>query len=381
MNRLNLVGESGATDFSSIMDEWKESAREMCEESERETMVKIRMHSCVNSRKQKLAYRVKDEEDEEKLDNADNGWTNVIDDEKAKLEKDVESLAWNEVCGGRKSKRVREKEGEQRMNRCKTVVAMNPLRKAKSFYRKKSHLAITDSDCTALIPPGYRCVKGKRYENDMGGCSKASLPALDDGRNGINSRNGGILSKSRKASKENGRNFRWSTNVQVGNLLEKSSLIPLETRELLKKSYREYYWKLESRKMASVKLANNADNVDNADNADNAGRDSAGERHECWKEDHLSECLTLRQCRLLSRMMNTAFRRDSVTSDKKVSLDFQRYSAGNVTSDARDSVVAKKIKRRRMKQVSKQLFGFRVVGTISKLFFSDNVDFVSIEFR
>lgn len=58
------------------------------------------------------------------------------------------NIAFNEV----KNKKLK----------CKTA-PINLSRKAKSFLRKKSRLAITDSDCT-LILPGSRHVKGKQYD-------------------------------------------------------------------------------------------------------------------------------------------------------------------------------------------------------------------------
>lgn len=343
----SFVGQSCAAESSFITDGCKE--RKVTSERK---ISKTRMHSCANARRQKLAYRAKDDRD-----NADNPSTNVINGKM--LEEGMQSLASSQVCGkgcgkgNKENESKREGDGGQRINAKRKTV--NLSRKAKSFFRKKSRLAITDSDCT-LILPGYRCVKGERYEKTYGR-SKVNLSL--HGRNGINSTNS-ILVKY-DASKQGRINSSLSTNLRAGDSFEKPASIPLETRELLNKSYWEYYWRLR-RKIASTK-------------PDNA----AGGRDECSNEEHLPESHTLRQCSVLSCMINTALR-DPATADGGSSSD----PAANVTADARksvcrvselraSSVFARKIKRRRMKRASKRLLGLRAIGTsherLSRAFF------------
>ncbi|XP_024869838.1 uncharacterized protein LOC112453350, partial [Temnothorax curvispinosus] len=300
------------------------------------------------------------------------------------LEKGMESLVSSQVCGikgysdksdkdekeykravedGRMRVRVR------RVNVKRKAAPMNLSRKAKSFFRKKSRLARTDSACT-LILPGYRCaarVKGKRrYEKTHAhahGRSKVNLPLHR--RNGINSMTWNSILVKYNASKQGRITSRLSTNPRVGTSFEKPSSIPLETRELLNKSYWEYYWKLGPlrRKIASAK----------PDNAAALGRQRQKDR-ECSNEDHLPESQTLRQCSVLSCMINTALR-DSTTADGRPPSD---PAAANVTSNARESVCQVsavsglssvfankiKMKRKKMKRASKRLLGLRAIALL-----------------
>lgn len=159
------------------------------------------------------------------------------------------------------------------------------------------------------------------------------------------------------ASKQGRINSRLLTNLRAGNSFEKPSSIPLETRQLLNKSYWEYYWKLGKMAGSSSKPGDAA-----------GGR----EMNECWNEEHLPETQTLRQCSVLSCMINTALR-DSTTAedDGGPSSD----PVANVTADVRESacrvaelrassVFARKIKRRRIKRTSKRLLGLRAIGTM-----------------
>ncbi|XP_071567141.1 uncharacterized protein [Temnothorax nylanderi] len=348
-------------------------------------------------RKQTVAYRERIKAANNDRDNAGcNPSANAMTNDKI-LEKGMESLVSSQVCGikgysdksnkdEKECKREEDGRGRVRVRRVnvkRKAAPLNLSRKAKSFFRKKSRLAITDSDCT-LILPGYRCaarVKGKRYEKTHAyahahahGRSKVSLPLHR--RNGLNSMNWNSILVKYNASKQGRINSRLSTNLRVGNLFEKPSSIPLETRELLNKSYWEYYWKLGPlrRKIASAK-PDNADNADNADNVDNAaalGRQRQRDR-ECSNEDHLPESQTLRQCSVLSCMINTALR-DSTTADGRPPSD----PAANVTSNARESicqvsavsglssVFANKIKmkRKKMKRASKRLLGLRAIALL-----------------
>ncbi|XP_011687638.1 PREDICTED: uncharacterized protein LOC105449886 isoform X7 [Wasmannia auropunctata] len=285
------------------------------------------------------------------LDNAgdaDKPSTNVINDKM--LDKNMQSLAFGDNKEYRKNKQEKERHGEMlRINAKRKTAPMNLSRKAKSFFRRNSRLAITDSDCT-LILPGCRGIKGKRYEKIYG-------QSLDVRRNGINSTNS-ILVKY-NASRQGRINFRSLTNLRAGNSFEKPSSIPLETQELLNKSYWEYYWKLR-RKITST-------------------ANDAKERDECLNEDHLPESQTLRQCSVLSCMINTALRdttrrASTAAADGKPTSDSRL--AVNVMSNVRKSVYeasaglpsmfVKKIQRKKMKRSarSNRLLGLRAIALL-----------------
>lgn len=175
----SFAGQNYAADSSFIADGCKE--RKVTSERK---MTKTRVHSRANTPRQKLAYRAKNDRD-----NANNPSANVINDKM--LEGGMQSLASSQVCekgkergeGNEENESMRERRGDggQRINAKRKTAPMNLSRKAKSFLRKKSRLAITDSDCT-LILPGYRCIKGKRYEKRTYGRSKIRLSL--HGRNG-----------------------------------------------------------------------------------------------------------------------------------------------------------------------------------------------------
>jgi len=343
--RLKNLADQCCAINSCIANERKEEK----ETSNGRKMIKTWMHSCVNMQTQKLAYHVKDDRD-----NADKPSTNAKINDKVS----DKSLAFGKVGeygkeDGKSNKEKgskKERHRELRVNVKRKMAPTNLSRKAKSFFRKKSRLAITDSDCT-LILPGYRYgIKGKRYEK-IRGRSKISRSLYE--RNGMTSTNS-ILVKY-NASKRGRINSRSLTNLRVGNSFhrEKPSSIPPETRELLNKSYWEYYWKLR-RKITSAKL------------------DNAKEKDECLKEEHLPESQTLRQCSVLSCMINTALR-DS-TRAAADGRPFSSDPAVKMTSNMRESQVykvsgssstfVKKIQRRKMKRASKRLLGFRAIGTI-----------------
>lgn len=142
-----------------------------------------------NRRKPRLAYHAKDKRDNKTAvvaAAANNPSRNVVTGEKM-LEKNLASCEryGKDVGKSNKEKDVSKRErgaaAEERHRnvKCKTV-SRNLSRKAKSFFRKKSRLTITDSACT-LILPGLRGVKGKiKYS-----VSKVSLALR--ARNRINS--------------------------------------------------------------------------------------------------------------------------------------------------------------------------------------------------
>ena len=327
----NFVDQSYVID--SCISNREKNEREMLKSSER-NMTKARIYSCIDTGIQKLAHHAKDNRG-----NAVKSSTNVINDKV--LDK---SLAFSQVDDKeeysksnkkRESKKEKHEEEELHINVKRKTIPMNLSKKAKSFLRKKSRFAITDSDCT-LILPGYRGIKGKRYKKSRG---RSKISQSLHGRNGINSTNS-ILVKY-NASKQDRINSRSLTNLRMRNSFEKPSSIPLETQELLNKSYWEYYWKLRCK----IKP------------------DNAKEKDECLNE-HLPESQTLRQCSVLSCMINTALRDSTrTTGDERVS------SNPNMTSVAQESVSAlpmlvKKIQRKRMKRASKRLLGLRAIGTI-----------------
>lgn len=254
------------------------------------------------------------------------------------LKKDI---TFNEIKGKEHDNENKEKHGEVRVNVKRKTAPINLSRKAKSFFRKKSRLAITDSDCT-LILPGSRHVKGKQYER-----THLKVSQLLHRRNGINSTKSAVRIKSNNVIPSHRINSSSLTNLQAkGDLFEEPSSIPLETQELLNQSYWEYYWRLR-RKIA---LTNKPDKAGENDKS-----------REC-----LPESQTLQQCSVLSCMINTALR-DSAAADGKSSSDpivATFNTRENVCHEASglSSLFAKKAKRRKTKRVSKQLLGFRTIG-------------------
>lgn len=291
------------------------------------------MHSCVNTRKRRLMCRLKDR------DNADKPIpsTNVINDKI--LEKSMQRLVLNQVCdkvfnkSNEEKASKKEKCGELRINGKRKAAPTNLSRKAKSYFRKKSRLAIADSDCT-LILPGHRDIKGKpRYDKIH---SKVSQSL--SGKYRISSRNSMLVKHN--ASKQGRSTSRSLTNLHAGNSFEKPSSIPLETRELLNKSYWEYYWKLRRKIATSVERDNAEGRVDEASS----------------NQDNLPESQTLRQCSVLSCMINTALG-DSAPADGRPSSE-----KPNLASSV---FVKKMMKRKKMKRTNKRSLGLRAIGTMA----------------
>lgn len=328
----NFVGQSYVID--SCIANGEKNEREMLKSSERK-MTKMRIHSCADTGIQKLTYHVKDDRD-----NADKSCTNVINDKvlgKSLAFSQVDDKEYSKNNKKKDSKKEKHEEGELRINVKRKAAPMDLSRKAKSFLRKKSRFAITDSDCT-LILPGYRGIKGKRYKKSRG---RSKISQSLHGRNGINSANS-ILVKY-NASKQDQINSRSLTNLRMKNSFEKPSSIPLETQELLNKSYWEYYWKLR-RKIKP---------------------DNAKERDECLNEHHLPESQTLRQCSVLSCVINTALRDSTrATGDERASSNPNMTSVARESVSALPSMLVKKIQQKRMKRASNRLLGLRAIGTI-----------------
>ncbi|XP_070151127.1 uncharacterized protein [Polyergus mexicanus] len=254
------------------------------------------------------------------------------------LKKDI---AFNEIKDKERDNGNKEKHGELLVNVKRKTAPINLSRKAKSFFRKKSRLAITDSDCT-LILPGSRHVKGKQYERIY-----LKVSQLLHRRNGINSTKSTVRMKSNNVIPSRRINSSSLTNLQAkGDLFEEPSSIPLETQELLNQSYWEYYWRLRR------KMANKPDNAGESD-----------KQREC-----LPESQTLQQCSVLSCMINTALR-DSAATDGKSSSDpilTTFNTRENICHEASglSSLFAKKAKRRKTKRVSKRLFGLRTIALL-----------------
>ncbi|XP_029155644.1 LOW QUALITY PROTEIN: uncharacterized protein LOC114928560 [Nylanderia fulva] len=225
---------------------------------------------------------------------------------------------------------------------------INLSRKAKSFFRKKSRLAITDSDCTLILPGSRLHVKGKQYER-----TRLKVSQLLRKKNGISGTNSNVvrMNKSDNAKQAGRRmNSLSLTNLQAGDPFEEPSSIPLETQELLNQSYWEYYWRLR-RKIAL------------ADKPDNAGeRDKSRPSKE--SRERLPESQTLQQCSVLSCMINTVLR-DSTAVDGRSSSDpiVSTFVARENICHESSGVFAKKVKRRKTtKRVSKRLLGLRIIG-------------------
>lgn len=329
----NPVGQSCAAD-SHIRDGCNEKG--MSNGEGKLANCKTWMHSCVNTRKRRLTCRVKDDRD-----NAVKPSTNVINDKI--LEKSMQRLVLNQVCdkvfnkSNEEKASKKEKCGELRINGKRKAAPTNLSRKAKSYFRKKSRLAIADSDCT-LILPGHRGIKGKPRKPRKPRYDKKVSQSLR-GKYRISSRNSMLVKYN--ASRQGRSTSRSLTNLHAGNSFEKPSSIPLETRELLNKSYWEYYWKLRRKIASSVERDNAEDRVDERSN-----------------QDHLPESQTLRQCSVLSCMINTALG-DSAPAE----FDGRPSSDPNLAS----SVFVKKMmmKRKKMKRTNKRSLGLRAIGTMA----------------
>lgn len=121
-------------------------------------------------------------------------------------------------------------------SRRKTANPINLSRKAKSFLRKRSRLATTDSDCTLMLP-GPRRLEGKRYERT---CDRLKISQLSRRRNWMNGMNS-IRVKSNASKRRRMNRSRLLANLRTNDPFGQSSPIPLKTQELLNKSYWEYY--------------------------------------------------------------------------------------------------------------------------------------------
>ncbi|XP_011647375.1 uncharacterized protein LOC105433662 [Pogonomyrmex barbatus] len=281
---------------------------------------------------------------------------------------------------------MKEKRGQLRVNVKHKAASMNLSRKAKSFFRKKSRLAITDSDCT-LILPGPHGINGKRYEKIRGRSKINQSSNRLDQRNRMISTNS-ILESNAK-SKQSRINSRSLTNLRAKNLVKKPLSVPLETRELLNKSYWEYYWKLKHR-IASAK----PDNAEERDKCSNEPQD-----------DHLLESQTLQQCSILSCMINTALRNSAVVQDKKsfsypaVNVMCYSNACENIYETSRlSSAIVKRINRKKMNRTNKRLFRLEIMALLCiaiyvaiiflpvmyDYFFNDedeNVSYIELTFR
>lgn len=165
-------------------------------------------------------------------------------------------------------------------SRRKTTNPINLSRKAKSFLRKRSRLATTDSDCT-LILPGPRRVKGRQYRYERAR-DRLKLCQLSRRRNWINGMNS-IRMKSNASRRNRLKRSRVLANLRADNPFDQPSPpIPLETQELLNKSYWEYYRKLRCEETHEEDKRSN----------------------ELRSRTNLPESRTLQQCSVLSCMIN-----------------------------------------------------------------------------
>lgn len=168
----------------------------------------------------------------------------------------------------------------------KTANPTNLSRKAKSFFRKRSRLATTDSDCTLMLP-GPRRIKGKRYRYEKTH-DRLKINQLSRRRNWINGTNS--IQMKFHPSKRSRMNRRRLLAKLLDNPFEQLSSIPLKTQELLNKSYLEYYWRKLRHKIAL------------------AEPDTAREEDKRFTEPrnraNLPASRTLQQCSVLSCMIN-----------------------------------------------------------------------------
>lgn len=202
----------------------------------------------------------------------------------------------NKVKEDDECRRIDENKGKYKMssisasNVCifkhKTATTDPSHRKAKSFFRKKSRLMITNSDYT-LILPGPRCIKGKNFYGKT--FSRLKVNQLLHRRNRVNNNMNSIRVKPNALKQNWVSSCSLTKNRQVENSFEKHSSIPLETQKLLNKSYWEYYRKLKTHKIALT----------------NPHKEIKGDKH--FDEPNLSlpESQTLQQCSVLSYMINS----------------------------------------------------------------------------
>ncbi|EFN84858.1 hypothetical protein EAI_10316 [Harpegnathos saltator] len=194
------------------------------------------------------------------------------------------------VTGERRQKRD---DTDKTKLRCETICfnsnrrTTNLSRKAKSFFRKRSRLATTnDSDCTLMLP-GPRRIKDKQYRYERTRLKVSQLSRRRNWINGINS----IRMKSNASKRSRIDRSRFLANLHRADVhrFEQPSSIPLETQQLLNKSYWEYYRKLKRRNALT-------------------GPDIAREEDKCSNEmqsrANLPASRTLQQCSVLSCMIN-----------------------------------------------------------------------------
>lgn len=255
--------------------------------------------------------------------------TNITDNKMP--QRNVQGLAFGDVEEKDERNNENKEKHEELCDGLKHKTAsMNLSRKAKSFFRKKSRLAIVDSNCT-LILPGPRRVRSKQYEKTYGDLRVSQL---------LNRRITNSIRIKSNAPKQGRMNSRSLTNLQADNSHDRPTTIPLKTQDLLNKNYWEYYRKLK-RKLAPTKP------------------DTASGKRANEPQDHLPESQTLQQCSMLSCMINTALR-DSTTVDKKSLSD----PAANVISNVRENVfgLSSARKRKKTKQTSKLSLELKIIG-------------------
>lgn len=167
-------------------------------------------------------------------------------------------------------------------SRRKTAKSRNLSQKAKSFFRKRSRLATTNSDCTLMLP-GPRRTQGKQYRYDRAR-DRLKINQLSRRRNWMNS----IRVKSSASKRGRMNRSRLLANLRANNPFEQPSSISLKTQQLLNKSYWDYYRKLR-RKIASAEPTREEKRSDGARSRAN-----------------LPASRTLQQCSVLSCVINNA---------------------------------------------------------------------------
>ncbi|XP_032683152.1 uncharacterized protein LOC116849772 isoform X1 [Odontomachus brunneus] len=237
-------------------------------------------------------------------------------------------------------------------SRRKTANPINLSRKAKSFFRRRSRLATTDSDCTLMLP-GPRRIKSKQYRYERTR-DRLKISQLSRRRNWMNCMNP-IRKKSYTSKRSRVNRSRLLTNLRADNPFEQPLFIPLETQELLNKSYWEYYRKL--RKIALTV----PDTVREEDKRSSESRSRV----------NLPVSRTLQQCSVLSCMINnTLDTSEKVFQNPATAVERSLSDPTANGSKTRENVCeafglsstrVKRIKRKRTNHASKRLFGLKAI--------------------
>lgn len=207
-------------DGRDVVDDCVADGHAAWKDSSEERAANERMHSCTSARRF-VACR---SNAQCRRNNANEASTNVRKNETSQNTV-AQSLALGRVAADERKRNDGSK--AKRGRKCRTALTYDLSKKVKSFFRRKSRLAITDSDCT-LILPGSRCIRGKRYEKIRGRLKTSQLLSRRNGTSGANSaRTSFVVPPKRSRASQS----RSSTDVKAKDPLEKSQSISLKTRK------------------------------------------------------------------------------------------------------------------------------------------------------